>query len=1008
MESYDLLIIVDATFSMDNYLTSLHTSLPQIISRSALTGCFSRIGLLAYRDYRIREGLIEWSGWLQPDVKGVKQPDLVEMAKRLRQGEVGDVPEAVKTALAEAYLKMRSDAKTIVLLYTDAPPHSPTKLSHPNAVSERVALRYDEHYGDIGHLFINWVTACKTIRSLAQVFAVVNCNPTTATYYNYLCAITQVQRGTGSPAVGGDANQRPLSARLALYISTSDIEKAQTEDDIEATDYFPRSSVNSHTHPCVDNITPAILTANLLKEHLPKRPFKMQSLAERWSTDVEYKLMAVRYLLSVIKEDVVNLTVNPVFGSLWRTMCRDRTYERRDELFNLFSQNVGRIEDLDDKYAMKVWLDESYDFTSEIMRIINSVPGNDRFPCVFLDPTLNFSSSEFNENGERAIPCFTRMELLEVGRSCKAYALRRLSRVLSRLTIVNSANEMPEHIIATTVEQVPKIPLALAQGEYGREFWKILFRCIVPGTRISDRSATLVAALSLRIGIKPLIDAAKCQMLVFKDQWNDLSIPENWSIGCLGLLLDADSISRDQAEHSTRLLRPEDQRLFEHAVALKVLQFNLDMPLTAVMSWTPNRDIAPIGPLATCRTCNYPRSQRESWIHRAVLRDTDPTCPATWVECSDPNCRARYIVYGVEALNIRPKCYYCRERCHKKTDFYPPVVECIQCSSRTIWPASYQPSGWSEAEFICPLCTSGRYPKTIEVQLTARKIGEENPLSTWLHPDTAPFSEYSLFGTVSSIGTDQFVSRITLFPPREAPLVYQGKPILNTASLIASLQSMTVHRKTWGVKCSLCFSDFRPGILGAACGRRSCLQRICTSCLSGWYGINAPGKIINTAALACPFCRRYPTARTLAKAVMGIAGLAGLANAVRDQGVWIYAWCSDCSTAKQYIERSCAGGAPHEITDWVCEECSDERERQRLHQERVEEARIAKILQKIKPCPGCGVLTEKIAGCGHITCPTEGCEVHWCYFCGKAFDEGRIHGHMCDVHGGIFGEDDLD
>lgn len=51
MDEYDLLIITDATFSMSHYLRSLNTSLPQIISVSALTGCFSRIGLLAYRDY---------------------------------------------------------------------------------------------------------------------------------------------------------------------------------------------------------------------------------------------------------------------------------------------------------------------------------------------------------------------------------------------------------------------------------------------------------------------------------------------------------------------------------------------------------------------------------------------------------------------------------------------------------------------------------------------------------------------------------------------------------------------------------------------------------------------------------------------------------------------------------------------------------------------------------------------------------------------------------------------
>jgi hypothetical protein len=66
-EVYDLLLLVDATYSMYSYLEALQTSLPKIIQISQLTDCFSRIGLLAYRDYtedhREKDGLLEWSGW---------------------------------------------------------------------------------------------------------------------------------------------------------------------------------------------------------------------------------------------------------------------------------------------------------------------------------------------------------------------------------------------------------------------------------------------------------------------------------------------------------------------------------------------------------------------------------------------------------------------------------------------------------------------------------------------------------------------------------------------------------------------------------------------------------------------------------------------------------------------------------------------------------------------------------------------------------------------------------
>src|ERR1700689_1797401 len=102
-EVYDLLILVDSTYSMSSYLASLQTSLPQIIQISTLTDCFSRIGLLAYRDYCDKE-LLDWSGWLSPSaILDEPKVDLIQAAKKLYAMGGGDGPEATKTGLARAY-----------------------------------------------------------------------------------------------------------------------------------------------------------------------------------------------------------------------------------------------------------------------------------------------------------------------------------------------------------------------------------------------------------------------------------------------------------------------------------------------------------------------------------------------------------------------------------------------------------------------------------------------------------------------------------------------------------------------------------------------------------------------------------------------------------------------------------------------------------------------------------------------------------------------------------------
>jgi hypothetical protein len=182
-EVYDLLILVDSTYSMSSYLASLQASLPQIIQISTLTDCFSRIGLLAYRDYCDKE-LLDWSGWLSPSaITDEPKVDLIQAAKNLYAMGGGDGPEATKTGLARAYELMRADATTIILLYTDAPPHTIANGDETDRSSnfgpEQKALKVETSYGGFGSQFADWVTASKWLSGRlgakkAQVFSILS------------------------------------------------------------------------------------------------------------------------------------------------------------------------------------------------------------------------------------------------------------------------------------------------------------------------------------------------------------------------------------------------------------------------------------------------------------------------------------------------------------------------------------------------------------------------------------------------------------------------------------------------------------------------------------------------------------------------------------------------------------------------------------------------------------------------------------------------------------------
>ncbi|KFY24877.1 hypothetical protein V491_01980 [Pseudogymnoascus sp. VKM F-3775] len=978
VEVYDLLILVDATCSMSSYLHSLQMSLPQIISISTVTDCFSRIGLLAYRDY-CSEDLLDWSGWFSPSSPSDEQPDLIAKVKSLKRMRGGDIPEATKTGLARAYEIMRADATTIILLYTDAPPHTfangsqggrysnfrneqdalnavgspvPKKGFWRNiadSVSRSKSTRSNRgSYGGFGHNFADWVSASKWLSKRsgdkkAQVFSVLDygMNFQESGYYNYLSAMTggACFRLTDSKStsiskltvevllawMGVEKVQLVmpvglLPAYMLRYESVGKMETLIDERDSNASPFFSvcRKADHLRTTSIVIELR---ASSDTLESYLPKKTTPAQDFAKRYTGSPEYRKTAVEELKKLIDYDVSAISLNPVFGSLWRVVCNDRKNPLRDKIITAFGLQVDRIADAGEKARMKTWLEESYDYTTEVMDTIASIPKAQRFPCVFLDPTLKFDQETDEEEENKPITSFQRSELLEIGRSCDYQVLRRLGRILTRLTYINSAEEMPAHIADTPEIQIPRIPMALASDKYDNYFWRVLLHIVVPGTILSHRPAALLAALSIHLGFEPLLEVANREMMLYRNKWNDLEIPETWNTTCLGLLLDADEAYRKREgakqgievstnlqyedeppakrlflehrsltsilktietnESDKTLLNPQDRVLFERLVSYKMLELNLGTTLKPQIGWTPEKDILAIGPIVTCASCEYPRSvtimgadgkcgiclwteyaspeERQEAVAANVTKRDNETTPVTWVECRVRTCRAQYVVCIPDKLKAKPKCHYCRGH------DVAPVVECSECLNRIIWPEAYRPANMGD--FKCYACTAGR--KTIvEVETNALKISKESSIDWLLRNEgnkiTAPFTKRSLFRTITDVGIEDFIEKVEPLPlTTQAEPTLHGKLIRNTPDLITELRSWVSRRRTESSSCSLCFLSFNKDDLLPSCGRTGCAQRICKGCLGNWYGLNVAGGLINIAALSCPFCRRRPVVRCL-------------------------------------------------------------------------------------------------------------------------------------------------
>lgn len=174
--------------------------------------------------------------------------------------------------------------------------------------------------------------------------------------------------------------------------------------------------------------------------------------------------------------------------------------------------------------------------------------------------------------------------------------------------------------------------------------------------------------------------------------------------------------------------------------------------------------------------------------------------------------------------------------------------------------------------------------------------------------------------------------------------------------------------------------------------------------------------------LSCPFCRRKPTIKTLARYNPRAAALGGLQAAIDDRH-WFYAWCIDCGFAKQAQERACCDGdRVPPIHDFKCADCGLRElvaHNPGLAAEDMLGLTTNQVAGRVTSCPHCGVMVEKvfscpcsfshcclpntkIYGCNHIECQ---CGQHFCHVCGGGFDEDTIYQHMSEAHGGAYDDE---
>lgn len=895
MASHDLCIVMDATASMGTFFEALRRTIPQLQDIVRLTGCFGHVGVLTYRDYCDRE-LTEWSGWHS------EPQHLLGFVRELRACGGGDTPEATKTALVKLLEVVKRP--TLVLLYTDAPPHS----------SGTGGDNYAREVQQLGENS-DWVVLS---RKLAEANIRVCPIVTRGAGINFYGSLAGWTGGVALELAAEPQPSQILQASIATvmrwlgFATTYPTCYRMADENIRSE----RELLFQGGQRVEFEVLEPVMTTNLVDR------FKTEPLY----CDLVYTTMAS--LLTV--ESVLALTYNPVFGLLWRAVCNRRQDDRRGQL-------IAQLEDCirclpgPDQATLRAWIAESYHNEEEIRGTIAECPTP--FPAVVLDlPTR-----------ERLTP----PDLLEVARSCHPTALARVNRLLTNLRVVES-NPGCEYL-----------PLALNDAD----FWGYLPHLMASGTSFSLRPSVILAMVAIRTQ-SFLAERAGAFLARVRGKWFDLEAAENYTLDFAKLALSV-----------PQALTESEQEVLGRVAKIGGILINLrtevevELPVTPKLQLLPDRKVE-------CRACHQNRSitlmteiagQCGCCVQGVTPPEDVEGQQSYLVTCR--TCQGLYAVVCRHLLNVVPKCHYCRHG--QKV----PLVECSGCRNRYVIPRREH----REGVFTCAACEHDPQLMRRRVSRPILALLQENSDAILAQLGLKCTSRFTLqMGSIYSIFR-YFTSTST---PSEVPrLEVDGLPVHNAAEVLETVRRWVEGGTAERFCCSLCFGEFsRMGEL-PVCGNMNCHQTACEGCLQGWYGGTAPGNLVLTARLACPFCRRAPKVSILKRHNKRVCELTR--NLEPLDPAYYHAWCLKCYRVRPYVEHACAEEEPDPQGAFVCASCS---------------APAAAAGVETQNCPGCAVTTEKNGGCNHIACP---CGTHWCYACGHAFDRDEIYDHMYEKHGGI-------
>lgn len=918
MDQYDIVMVLDTTASMNFFLDSVKQSLPQFMFISKLLGNINDFSVISYKDYCC-PNVLEWSGWK----KNIN--DLLPFLNRLKAEGGSDSAEAAKTACHT--LNKIVKEKTLVFWYTDACPHSEFTQSYESNVSqEKKAIGEDW----------DWFVITLKLKEKCMIFPIIySKSRLVAAYYIHLATIT------GGICLGTISNTSNKISRntIGLFLNICG-EKCNYDSDIFQLLPPKRCFIEQfeEEEDFMNNIGNIQIEKDI---NFPVLNFGFRKLSDKFVGDKNYKKLVYDVFYHILNpEYVLALSYNPIFGKLWRTICKCREDKERDNLIDKLGYSISKLDE-NKKKDMETFIECSYNQQDVINEKISSVV--DRYPAIIYNGNRHFSVKE----------------IMEISRSCNPTIMSQLTEIITGLEIVNYGN-LPKNYIPLTLKSSDILALVSS--------------LVSDGIIFSKRPSLILAILSLKSNLKVLKDIAHQFIVDSKGKWLDKEIPENYTYNFVKLVNSyPDALNKNEREW------------FSHLQVIGGLQINTLTNINIYTGYASHKTSRPDNKI-NCQSCHKDRSftllnkhgicgfcmWKENYVNEKIPDKS------YWYECRQ--CKAHYAVVRTNLLNVKPKCHFCRFK--EKS----PHIQCVKCRNNFV--CEYEPYQ-SLIDWSCPPCKMSNVELTDTVTSTIYQWTRENNLNIL----NLKVTDIDRFFYCNSIYKGKDLLKTS--DGEKSKTTFGRKTVLNLNDIRKQILYWINRGKAEEGICNFCFQDLDKRHVHKTCKNKKCGITACSNCLSTWYGKSKVGEIVHLSNLTCPFCKCHPGFNILSKYNREICTLKRFNFDSLDHS-WYYAWCIGCYSLQKCVEKTCAGDGAPSIKNWRCEPCDIQYKTEIL-------GKTPSIIAKECPqcgvmtekTSGCDHITCQ--NCAKVN----GEATHWCFVCGIKSSYQNIYSHLSKEHGGF-------